>query len=265
MIMITVITVTYNAASTIEDTIRSVISQDYRNLDYVIVDGASTDGTQDIIRRYAEEDSRIRYVSEPDNGLYDAMNKGARMAVGDYINYLNSGDHYTDNKVISDIADRLREGADIIYGNIVYMNPDGSECVRTYSQFCSSLFYYLLGDCINHQAIFAGKGCFDENTFDTAYRISADREWMIRQKKAGKAYKSVDRLICCYSLDENSVSVKNVKLTWRENGIIIRKHLMPGYPLYCFINLLRNGSVSSKVLHKLYEIAFIRGQNKKSD
>ena len=258
MIKITVITVTYNAASTIEDTIKSVISQDYADIDYVIVDGASTDATVEMIRQYAEKDNRIRYVSEPDNGLYDAMNKGTRMAEGDYIHFLNSGDRYHDNKVLSDIAGYLGKEADIVYGNIVYINHDGSECVRTYSQFCSGLFYYLLGDCINHQAMFASKKCFDDNSFDTSYRISADREWMIRQKKAGKVYRAVDRLICCYSLDEDSVSVKNEKLSWQENGMIVRKHLRAGYPLYSFVNLIRNGSVSSKILHKMYEIVFIR-------
>ncbi|MCR5603102.1 MAG: glycosyltransferase [Lachnospiraceae bacterium] len=258
MIKITVITVTYNAVSTIEDTILSVISQNYSDIDYVIVDGASEDGTVTIIRDYAERDRRIRYVSEPDNGLYDAMNKGARMAEGDYIYFLNSGDLFHDNKVISDIVGSLKPEVDIIYGNIVYMNPDGSRSVRKYSQFCSGLFYYLLGDCINHQAMFASKRCFSENAFDTFYRISADREWMIRQKKAGMKYKAVDRLICCYSLDEESISVRNEKLTWKENGMIIKKHLPAGYPLYCFVNLIRNGSVSSKILHELYEIAFIR-------
>lgn len=258
MIKITVITVTYNAASTIEDTIRSVISQDYSNIDYVIVDGASEDGTGAIIGDYADRDSRIRYVSEPDNGLYDAMNKGIRMAEGDYIYFLNSGDRFHDSRVICDIAGSLKKGADIVYGNIVYMNPDGSEAVRKYSQFCSSLFYYLLGDCINHQAMFASKRCFSDSAFDTSYRISADREWMIRQKKAGMKYMAVDRLICCYSLDGSSISVRNEKLTWKENSMIIRKHLPAGYPVYGLVNLIRNGRVSSKVLHWFYEIVFIR-------
>jgi hypothetical protein len=146
----------------------------------------------------------------------------------------------------------------IIYGNIVYVRPDGSESIRTYSQFCSSLFYYLLGDCINHQAMFASRRCFEAGAFDLSYRISADREWMIRQKKAGMTFKAIDRLIVYYSLDDNSMSIANEDLTWKENDRIIKKHLPLGFPLYHFINMIRHGSVSSKILHKMYEFVFIR-------
>lgn len=258
MLTITVVTVTYNAAATIEETVRSVLAQDYREIEYLIVDGASTDGTLDIIRRYAALDDRIVYISEPDKGLYDAMNKGAHLAKGDYIHFLNSGDLYYDDKVLSSIATELNKGADIVYGDIVYVYNDGSRRIRKYSDFCSTYLYYLLGDCINHQAMFASKRCFDEQTFNLTYRISADREWMIRQKKAGRMFRSTDRLICYYSLDDNSMSVKNESLTWQENDMIIKRNLPAGYYLYAFINLIRNGSFSSKVLHKLYELVFIR-------
>ena len=263
MIKFTIITVTYNAAEVLERTVRTVITQTYENLEYIIVDGGSTDGTLDIIKKYAEQDERIRSISEPDSGIYDAMNKGIRMATGDYLEFLNAGDLYRDDKVLLDVAGLLGRGLnafeiDIVYGSIIYVYPDESERIRTYSQFCEKKLYYLLGDCINHQAMFAARRCFDDGVFDTTYRISADREWMIRQKKAGRRFKSIDRIICYYSLDPNSVSIANEKLTWKENGMIIRKHLMAGYPLYLFVNAIRKGKVTSKLLHKAYELAFIR-------
>lgn len=263
MIKFSVITVTYNAAEVVERTIRTVITQTYENLEYIIVDGGSTDGTLNIINKYAAGDERIRFISEPDAGIYDAMNKGIRMATGDYLEFLNAGDLYRDDKVLLDVAGLLGRGLnsyeiDILYGSIIYVYPDGSEKVRTYSQFCEKKFYYLLGDCINHQAMFAAKRCFDDGVFDTSFRISADREWMIRQKKAGRKFKAIDRIICYYSLDPNSVSIANEKLTWKENDVIIRRHLKAGYPVYLLVNAIRHGKVSSKILHKLYEIAFIR-------
>lgn len=263
MIKFTIITVTYNAASVVERTIRSVVTQSYENLELIIVDGASDDGTLDIVKKYAEDDDRIRYISEPDSGIYDAMNKGIGMAAGDYIEFLNAGDLYRDDKVLLDIAGILGRGlnpqdVDILYGSIIYVDPDGSERIRTYSQLCEKKFYYLLGDCINHQAMFAARRCFKDDVFDTSYRISADREWMIRQKKAGRKFMAIDRIICYYSLDPESASIANEKLTWKENDKIIRKHLLAGYPIYLFVNSIRKGKVTSKILHKMYEIAFIR-------
>ncbi len=259
----TIITVTYNAAEVLERTIRSIITQSYDKLEYIIVDGGSTDGTLDIIKKYAGQDDRIRYISEPDSGIYDAMNKGVGMATGDYIAFMNAGDLYHDEKVILDIEgflDRSLSSApiDIIYGSIIYVNPDGSERVRLYSQFCEKKLYYILGDCINHQAMFASRRCFDDGAFDTAYKISADREWMLRQKKAGRTFKAIDRIMCFYSLDPDSFSIAHEEITWRENDVIIRKHLMAGYPLYRLVNAIRNGKVTSKLLHKAYEIVFIR-------
>ena len=263
MIRFTIITVTYNAVTVLERTIRTVITQTYENLEYIIVDGGSTDGTLDIIKKYAAGDERIRYISEPDSGIYDAMNKGVGMATGDYLEFLNAGDLYRDDKVLLDVAGILGRGLntyeiDILYGSIIYVYPDGSESIRTYSQFCEKKVYYLLGDCINHQAMFAARRCFDNGAFDTTYRISADREWMIRQKKSGRKFQAMDRIICYYSLDPNSASIVNEKLTWKENGAIIRKHLKAGYPLYLFINSIRKGKVTSRLLHKAYEIVFIR-------
>ncbi len=265
-----IITVTYNAAEVLERTIRSVITQSYDKLEYIIVDGGSTDGTLEIINRYASEDDRIRYISEPDNGIYEAMNKGIQMATGDYIAFMNAGDLYHDEKVILDVEgfiDRslYTEPIDIIYGSIIYVDPDGVERVRLYSQFCEKKLYYLLGDCINHQAMFAARKCFDDSVFDTSYKISADREWMIRQKKAGRTFRAIDRIICFYSLDPDSFSIAHEEITWRENDAIIRKHLMAGYPLYRLVNAVRNGKVTSKMLHKLYEIAFIRKKHESKE
>lgn len=255
---ITVITVCYNAEKVIEDTIKSVVGQSYKNIEYIIIDGSSQDRTMDIVKKYATND-RIRYISEPDNGIYDAMNKGIALSTGDYLEFLNAGDTFVDNKVVASVATKIKEtSADVVYGDIIYQYPNGSTSVRVYGQFCSGLFYYLLGDCINHQAIFAKKDCFQKDMFDISYAICADREWMIRVKKEGKSFKAINELICYYSLDEESVSVKHKDQCEKEADRCIRTHLKLGYPIFCFVNKIRRGNISSRWLHRFYTIFFLR-------
>lgn len=255
---ISVITVCYNAEKVIKQTMQSVLNQSYTDIEYIIIDGASTDTTVELIRKYAK-DKRIRYISEPDNGIYDAMNKGIRLATGDYLEFLNAGDEFIDGNVIKSVVQKIEENkADVMYGDIIYEYPDKTTSIRVYKQFCASLFYYLLGDCINHQAIFAKKECFEKHIFNTEYRICADREWMIRIKKDGKCFRAMNLLICKYLLDEDSVSVKNRELSDKEAELCIRKHIKVGYPVFWMLNKIRKGKVSAKLLHGLYKVFFLR-------
>ena len=255
---ISIITVCRNAEKVIEQTIKSVIGQTYNNIEYIIVDGASQDSTLDIVRVYLSK-GNIRYISEPDNGIYDAMNKGIRMATGDYIQFLNAGDAFFSDDVVDKVVRNINScKADVVYGNILYQYPDGSEGIRVYGQVCSTLFYFLLGDCINHQAIFAGRQCFAEGGFDTMYRICADREWMLRTKKKKYRFKALNLLICRYSLDMASESVRNHDLYKLEAAKCIWENLRAGYFLFWMIDRIREGNVSAKMLHMIYEMVFIR-------
>ena len=114
----------YNAAATIEDTIRSVVEQTYPNIEYIIIDGGSIDGTVDIIKRYAD---RIAYwVSEPDKGIYDAMNKGIAVATGDYINFMNAGDRFCNAKTVENAINLFPEDADVVFGDSIEKDKKGS-------------------------------------------------------------------------------------------------------------------------------------------
>lgn len=133
---ITIITATYNSGQTLTDTLESVLRQSYTDIDYVIVDGGSKDNTLDIIRRYEPRfEGRMRWISEPDKGIYDAMNKGIRMATGDVVGLLNSDDFYTSNDVLEHVARALSDpNVDAVYGDIHYVNDDDlTHCVRYYS------------------------------------------------------------------------------------------------------------------------------------
>lgn len=128
--LVTVITVCYNAVSLLEETMLSVLGQDYPNLEYLIIDGASTDGTLGIIKKYAD---RVTFVSDPDKGIYDAMNKGLKMAKGEWVNFMNAGDAFADSHVLSEVfgeSGKLASVSDrkkiwVIGGNTMNFFPDG--------------------------------------------------------------------------------------------------------------------------------------------
>ena len=134
---ISVITVTWNSSATLRDTMQSVLNQSYSDVEHIIIDGASTDGTMDIVREMEPlYKGRLRYVSEHDNGLYDAMNKGIGMATGHIVGILNSDDFFTDNAVLATIARQFEADTnlDAVYGDIHFVkDPDLKKCVRYYS------------------------------------------------------------------------------------------------------------------------------------
>ncbi|MEA5127282.1 MAG: glycosyltransferase family 2 protein [Proteiniphilum sp.] len=178
---VSIITVTFNSASTIRDTIDSVIAQDYANIEHIIVDGASKDGTLDIVKSYSNKISRI--ISEPDNGIYDAMNKGIRVATGDIVGILNSDDFFTSSDVISTIAESFTQNnIDALYGDIHFVHPDNlNKPVRYYSSkiFKPSLFCY--GFMPAHPSFYMKKSCYDlYGLYALDYKIASDYDLLIR-------------------------------------------------------------------------------------
>lgn len=141
--LISVVTVSYNAVSTIEQTILSVINQTYPNVEYIIIDGGSTDGTVDIIKKYAD---KIAYwVSEPDKGIYDAMNKGVVVATGEWINFMNAGDIFTDSDVIDKLFHQniIINRVGIVFGDtlVVFRNREKMYLANLYTTFLCNLIY----------------------------------------------------------------------------------------------------------------------------
>lgn len=181
---ITLITSTFNSASTVEDTFRSVLCQTFQNIEYLVIDGGSTDGTLDIIRAYeAKFDGRMKWKSEKDNGVYDAMNKGIRMATGDVIGFLNSDDFFTTDDCLSTVAEAFSKyDIDATYGNVHYVNPDDlSLMVRYYSskRFRPSLM--RLGFMPAHPSFYCKRSIYEKyGVFDTSYKIASDFELLLR-------------------------------------------------------------------------------------
>ncbi len=178
---ISVVTVSYNSVQTIEDTIRSVLSQTWPEIEYIIIDGGSTDGTQDIARKY--EDSIAHFISEPDYGIYDAMNKGVRLATGDVIGFLNADDVYTSNKVLEAVGRAFLElDVDSVYGDLCYVsNEDPKKVVRYWKAGRYTARSFRRGWMPPHPTFFVKKSILDKyGAFDPAFRLSGDYELILR-------------------------------------------------------------------------------------
>lgn len=184
---ISIITVTYNSAQTLTRTIRSVCRQSYKDIEYIIVDGESADTTMTIVKEFAEQYPFIRYVSEPDNGIYDAINKGIQMATGSIIGLVNSDDVLADNDTITHIVERFKkERCDILYGDLQYVRYEAIEhnpprVVRYWrsNDFSEHLLSY--GWMPPHPTLYCRRSVFNKvGLYRTDFRISADYEFILR-------------------------------------------------------------------------------------
>ena len=181
---ISIITATYNSEKTLRNTLENILGQTYQDYESIIVDGASKDGTMDLVRELEPRfQGRMKWISEPDKGIYDAMNKGIRMASGDVVGLLNSDDFYTSNDVLETIA-KTFEGSDIdaCYGDIHYVNDNDLEkCVRYYSSAKFTPKRMMYGYIPAHPSFYCRKEVYQKyGLFDTSFKIAADFEQLLR-------------------------------------------------------------------------------------
>ena len=168
---ISIITVCYNAVELIEKTIQSVLSQSYDNIEYIIIDGKSTDGTVEVIQRYAGR--LAHWSSEPDGGIFDAMNKGLGLATGEWVNFMNAGDWFYDDDVVAQIVEKIDSKLTIIYGNTLYRR-EKDDAIET---ACEPT-YLLRNMPTSHQSFFVRTSLAQDIGFDTSYRYAADYNMM---------------------------------------------------------------------------------------
>lgn len=187
---VSVITATWNSGRTVRDTMESVLAQSYPDIEHIVVDGGSTDNTMDIVHelepRYC---GRLRYVSERDRGLYDAMNKGIAMATGEIIGILNSDDFFTSPTVVEILARELEDQAiEAVYGDIHYVDDeDLSRCVRYYSSASFRPWKMRMGFQPAHPSFYCRRRAYEQyGTFDIDFRIAADFENMLRLLYIGR-------------------------------------------------------------------------------
>lgn len=178
---ISIITVCYNSEKTIEDTIQSVINQTYKHIEYIVIDGKSTDATLSLINKYKDKISLI--VSEKDKGIYDAINKGIELATGDIIGNLNSDDFYTDNNVIEDVVSQLQQtNADGLYADLNYVdNKNTDKITRLWKSNEYKKGMFLKGWMPPHPTFFVKKEIYQQyGKFNLEFTSAADYEIMLR-------------------------------------------------------------------------------------
>lgn len=181
---ISLITVTFNSDATLRNTIQSVLFQTYNNIEYIVIDGQSKDKTVEIIKEYEPLfKGRMKWLSEKDNGLYDAMNKGIRMATGDVVGILNSDDFFTSMSVLESVSKEMAtETVDAIYGDIHFVHAENlDKCVRYYSSKIFHRKLMRLGFIPAHPSFYCRKECFEKfGLYKTDYKICADFDLLLR-------------------------------------------------------------------------------------
>ena len=180
---VSIITATYNSVHTLGDTFKSVLNQTYSDIEYIVVDGSSTDGTVDLIRQYEPQfGGRMKWMSEKDNGIYDAMNKGIQMASGDVVGILNSDDYFTSDDVVEKMVKAFDDNTDAVYGDIHFIrNGQPDKCVRYYSSKRFSPQWLRFGFMPAHPSFYCRREVFEKaGYYKTDYAIGSDYEMMVR-------------------------------------------------------------------------------------
>lgn len=217
-----IITVTYNAGAVLEDTIQSVITQTYRNVEYIIVDGGSKDHTLDIINHYREHIHTL--VSEPDKGLYDAMNKGIRLATGDYLCFLNAGDELHEDDTLQLMVHSITgtELPDVLYGETAIVDEEGHFLRMRRLSAPENLNWKSFKDgmLVCHQAFFPRRELAEP--YDLRYRFSADFDWCIRIMKKSHTLHNTHLTLIDY-LNEG-VTTRNHRASLHERFRIMCRH-----------------------------------------
>lgn len=222
----TILTVTFNAGPFIERTLKSVASQTYSNFEYYIIDGASRDHTLALCQTYASVITQI--ISEPDKGLYDAMNKGIRLAKGDYLIFLNAGDQLKDANTLQQVADAIMSSGDmwpdVVYGETEIVD-DKDEFVRMRRLSAPEVLDWKSfrdGMLVCHQAFWASRELAAEELYDLTYRFSADFDWCIRIMKRSAQLMNTHLTTIRYL--QGGMSIKNHRASLLERLRIMAKH-----------------------------------------
>jgi len=236
---ISIITVSYNSSKTIKDTFDSMLRQTFNNIEYIVVDGNSKDKTIEFIKEYEEKfkvrNIEFKWISEKDNGLYDAMNKGIEMATGEYIGILNSDDFYYDNYVIEKVVKTLKNNqSDSLYANLYYVDENNTDkIVRNWKSEKFNEKLFKNGWHPAHPTFFVKKEIYNKyGLFDLNYKIAADYEIMLRFLEKNKiSTQFLDEYLIKMRLGgESNQSIKNIirankecYIAWIENGLKVSK------------------------------------------
>lgn len=222
--LISIVTVVFNGEKYIEDTINSVLHQSYDNIEYVIIDGGSTDGTLDVIKNY--ENAIDIWVSGKDNGIYDAMNKGLSLTSGEWVNFMNCGDVFVSNDSILEMQFFLNTKKNCITsGNVRIVDSDGNYTGKKHPYAGTNYSELLKYNCVAHQATFVSKTVLDYlGGFESNFKIHGDYEFWIRAMVSNIEFNYVDIDIANFCNDGISSDRRLVPIAINERYLILKKH-----------------------------------------
>lgn len=219
-VKISVVTIVYNDVKHIEGTILSVVGQAYPNLEYIIIDGGSKDGTVDIIKKYS---GKLSYwVSEKDNGIYDAMNKGLRVATGDFVWFINSGDQIHEKDTIEKFIGLIDKETDVVYGETVLINDSGDILGMRRKKAPENLTWksFFTGMMVCHQSVLVRREIAP--FYNEQYRLSADFEWVLVSLKKARKIVNTHQILSRYL--EEGATTQNHKASLKERFDIMKRY-----------------------------------------
>lgn len=216
---LSVITIVYNNVRDIERTMLSVLGQTYTNIEYIIVDGLSNDGTLQVINKYQDRISKL--ISEKDNGIYDAMNKGLAVATGDYVIFMNSGDEFYAADTVANVF-ASADDADIYYGETEMIDDNGQSLGQRRHQVPAAFTWrdFKYGMSISHQAIYVRRTLTEP--YDSRYQLSADIDWIIRAAKKARKIVNVNQYVAKYLV--GGMSKKKHRQSLQERFNIMKRY-----------------------------------------
>lgn len=219
---ISLITVCYNSEKTIKDTLESVLCQTYSNYEYIIIDGKSEDSTLEIIKNYEKKfKGKLKYISEKDKGLYDAMNKGIKLATGDFIGILNSDDILATKNVFQEVANNIDENTDILYADLLYCNEDFTEVKRNYISGENKNLTF----CPAHPTMYIKKEIYKQvGKYNLNFKVDADYDYMIRLNKAGCKFKYLHEYLVLMRIGGTSNGIKGYLKNFKDCYYVLKKN-----------------------------------------
>lgn len=247
---VSIITINYNNFKGLEKTIKSVINQTQNDYEFIVIDGDSTDGSKELIGRYSEKIDF--WVSEPDTGVYNAMNKGIKVAKGDFVIFMNSGDSFYENTVLQKVYPLLVDDYDIYYGDN-YKIKQNSKRKKTYPEKLSFSFFY--NSCINHQATFVRKRLFfDYFLYNENLKIVSDWEFFIYTICIeNRPYKYLKLTICNYDFTGISSKKENKSIADLERKLVLDKYFSHFLEDYKLVNIIKSKRIQQILYIKTFK------------
>jgi len=239
---LSIITITYQAEKYLERTIQSVLAQGNRaEIEYIIIDGASKDGTLALIEQYKNQIDE--FVSEPDKGIYDAMNKGLQIATGEYVIFMNAGDSFAESNTVETLLKTMRQSPDVIVGDALFVDETGTaiglRSEVTPHKIPANLTWqsFQYGMVICHQSFIAKRSIAP--LFDLTFRLSSDIDWEIKCLKLSQKTIQLAVPICRYLT--GGASVQNLKRSWQERFQVLNRHFGLVKTLFSHLIIITRG------------------------